>query len=528
MTFPLNTSPVGILLSISMVLISCGGGGSSPDPEPPPPPSSPSVSFVAPLSMASIASTESVTVSAQVALASGATATEVALYRNDDLVAIDDEAPYEWTLTNLPAGLQTLRVRATDSNNNTGEATRALSVVDTSELNGDVVWAINAGGDAFTAVDGIAYLADEGFTDGGTRQISGDIKATHNPTLYKSERWGEQFSYAYELANGRYHVTLRFAETVFDSVGQRKFSVLVEGEEQLTELDVRGAAGSASTVYDVTIPNIDVTDGEINIEFQGVVAEAVLSALVVTRPYESNSDWQMIWNDEFETAELDTSKWNYEIQAPGWVNNELQRYTNRTENVRIEDGLLVIEGRRDNYMGSEYSSGRIHSQGKGDILNGRVEVRAKLPAGRGTWPAIWMMPTDYTGYGSGWPDSGEIDIMEHVGYDEGQVHATTHNQAYYWVNGLQRKGSVRMADVTQEFHVYAVEWDQEKMNFFIDDVYYFTYINDHRGWQSWPFDKPFYVILNLAIGGNWGGAEGVDAGIWPRRMEVDYVRMYQR
>lgn len=514
----------------ALILAGCGGSG-GPSASPPPvtsPADNPVVAFSEPLPNASVASSMAVNIKARVTLAGDATATEVALYRDDVLVGQDNEAPYEWTLEDLPPGLHTFKVTAKDSKGKAGEATRQLSVVDTATLNSSVVWAVNAGGAEFVAVDGIAYAADEGFTDGTTRQISADIKATHNPALYKSERRGDQFSYAYALPNGIYNVTLRFAENIVNNAGERTFSVVIEGEERIAELDVRNISGATNTAYDVTVPNVEVIDGEINIVFTGRVGEAILSALVVTRPHEKN-DWQLFWFDEFDYAGApDPTKWNFEIQPPGWVNNELQRYTDREENVRVQDGVLIIEGRKDNYLGSEYSSGRIHSQNKGDLLYGRVEVRAKLPAGRGTWPAIWMMPTDYTGYGAGWPDSGEIDIMEHVGYDEGLVHATTHNKAYYWVNGLQRKGSVVMPDVTEAFHVYAVEWDEQRMDFYIDDVHYFTYINDHRGWQSWPFDKSFYVILNLAIGGNWGGAAGVDPDIWPRRMEVDYVRMYKR
>ncbi|WP_323847411.1 family 16 glycosylhydrolase [Microbulbifer magnicolonia] len=392
-----------------------------------------------------------------------------------------------------------------------------------------VVWAVNSGGEAFVSMDGIAYGADGNFSGGGARQLSGEIRASHNPVLYQSERRGERFAYARALPDGRYNLTLRFAESTAHNAGERTFSVAVEGRERIAALDVRAASGAINTAYDVTIPDVQVADGELNIDFRGINGAAAVSALVVTQPRQRSEGWQRYWSDEFDySGAPDPAKWNYEIQPPGWVNDELQRYTDRRENLRVEGGVLIVEGRRDHYMGSEYSSGRIHSQGKGDLLYGRVEVRAKLPAGRGTWPAIWMMPADHLGYGDGWPDSGEIDIMEHVGYDAGQVHATIHNNAYYWVNGRQRKGSVMLDDVTEAFHVYAMEWDRGRMDFYIDDIHYFTYINDRRGWKSWPFDRPFYVILNLAIGGNWGGARGVDADIWPRRMEVDYVRMYRR
>lgn len=390
------------------------------------------------------------------------------------------------------------------------------------------VWAINAGGGAFESADGISYAADYGFSGGTVENMTAQVKASHNPELYENERRGARFSYARKLPDGRYNLTLRFVESSEDKSGERTFSVDVEGRERISELDVRDISGALNTAYSVTLPNIEVGDGELNIDFRGERGPASLSALLVTKPHTHARDWQLYWSDEFDySGAPDPEKWNIEVQSPGWVNNELQYYTDRPENIRVQDGILVVEGHREDYKEANYTSGRIHSQNKGDLLYGRVEVRAKLPAGRGTWPAIWMMPTDFVGYGKGWPDSGEIDIMEHVGYDQGQVHATVHNKAYYWVNGMQRKGSVMVGDVSENFHEYAVEWNRERMDFFIDDVHYFTYINDGAGWESWPFDKPFYVILNLAIGGNWGGAEGVDPGIWPRKMEVDYVRMYR-
>jgi beta-glucanase (GH16 family) len=450
------------------------------------------------------------------------------LFRDGELIAIDTKAPYQWTVTGTQAGLRTFKVRALDSNDHAGEESRTLSVIDTTASRADVVWALNAGGDAFTAVDGINYLADEPYTQVTTRQISANISSTHDPKLYQSERFGNQFSYQHLLPNGRYHLTLRFAESIHNAAGKRQFSVRVEDKTVVESLDVFSLSGKANTAYDVTIPNVEILDGEINISLKGLVDTAILSALVVSKPHITKTDWQLKWADEFNySGAPDASKWNYEIQPPKWVNNELQRYTNRQENVRVENGLLTIEARKDNYLGDEYSSARIHSQNKGDLLYGRVEVRAKLPTGRGTWPAIWMMPTDYLGYGAGWPDSGEIDIMEHVGFDQGRVHATTHNKAYYWVNGMQHKGSAILNDASSAFHVYAIEWDSNAMHFFIDDILYFSYVNDLRGWQSWPYDKSFYVILNLAVGGNWGGAAGVDTAIWPARLEVDYVRLYQ-
>ncbi len=233
----------------------------------------------------------------------------------------------------------------------------------------------------------------------------------------------------------------------------------------------------------------------------------------------------LVWSDEFNYSGLpDPSKWGYDTGNGGFGNNELQNYTaNRLENARVENGSLIIEARRDWHEGIEYSSARLVTRNKGDWLYGRVEARAKLPGGRGTWAAIWMLPTDWE-YG-GWPDSGEIDIMENVGYDPETVHGTVHTEAYNHILGTQLANTVDRTDFQSEFHVYAIEWEENKIDFLLDDEIYFTF-SRHGGSAEWPFDKRFHLILNLAVGGNWGGALGVDPNIWPQRMEVDYVRVY--
>ncbi|UJR80628.1 glycoside hydrolase family 16 protein [Sandaracinus amylolyticus] len=235
--------------------------------------------------------------------------------------------------------------------------------------------------------------------------------------------------------------------------------------------------------------------------------------------------WRLVWSDEFDGTTLDESKWVYEVQRPGWVNNELQSYTDRRrENVRVEDGHLVIEARRD-FFGGEYSSGRIKTQGRASWTYGRFEARIQVPGGWGTWPAFWMMPDDQH---RGWPACGEIDIMEHVGYDADVVHATTHTLAYNWRSPNQRTSQTRVPGATSGYHVYAAEWTPDRIDFYVDGVRYYTSPNDRTGDDAWPFDKRFHIILNLAVGGDWGGARGVDPNVWPQRMLVDYVRVYQR
>jgi beta-glucanase (GH16 family) len=241
---------------------------------------------------------------------------------------------------------------------------------------------------------------------------------------------------------------------------------------------------------------------------------------------------KLVWSDEFDKPGApDVSKWNYDLgdgcpDVCGWGNNELEYYTNDSKNVRVENGNLIIEARKEAKGGKTYTSTRIVSKGNGDWLYGRVEVRAKLPKGKGTWPAIWMLSTDWK-YG-GWPASGEIDIMEHVGFDPGVVHGTIHTESYNHVKGTQKEGKVTAPDVSDVFHVYGIEWTKDKMTFFIDDNRYYSVTrNPSEDFKGWPFDQRFHLIMNIAVGGNWGGMQGVDESIWPQRMEVDYVRVYQ-
>lgn len=232
------------------------------------------------------------------------------------------------------------------------------------------------------------------------------------------------------------------------------------------------------------------------------------------------------WADEFDYEGLpDTDKWNYDIGGSGWGNNELQYYTEaRPENVHVADGLLTITARKEAYEGSEYTSTRLVSKGKGDFLYGRFEVRAKAAKGRGTWPAAWMLPTDWA-YGD-WPASGEIDILEHVGYDQDVVHISVHTEDYNHSIGTQKTAFKKIENATTEFHIFRVDWTPQYIRGFVDDVQLFNFPNEGKGYQAWPFDKKFHWLLNLAVGGNWGGQQGIDDEAFPAQYQVDYVRVY--
>jgi beta-glucanase (GH16 family) len=240
--------------------------------------------------------------------------------------------------------------------------------------------------------------------------------------------------------------------------------------------------------------------------------------------------WKAVWADEFNYSGLpDTTSWAYDTGGHGWGNQEKQYYTaSRLENARVENGVLIIEARKEKMDTNDYTSVRLVTRDKKEWLYGRFEIRAKLPRGLGTWPAIWMLAAEQSYGDEYWPHNGEIDIMEHVGFNQGYIHASTHTLKYYWQVGTQRTDTIFSNYVSDTFHNYVMEWDPEKIQVFMDDSLYFTSLNDHTGWEAWPFDRPFYLILNIAVGGAWGGQKGIDETIWPQRMEFDYVRVYER
>ena len=242
-----------------------------------------------------------------------------------------------------------------------------------------------------------------------------------------------------------------------------------------------------------------------------------------------NLSYDLIWSDEFDYEGLpDETKWDYDVGGSGWGNNELQYYT-KGDNAFVKDGKLTIEARKESHEGKDYTSSRLVSRGKGDWLYGKIEVSAKLPSGLGTWPAIWMLPTDWD-YGS-WPASGEIDIMEHVGYNQNTVHGSVHTQSYYHSINTQKTATKYIEGVSEEFHTYMLEWLPDKILVYIDGEVIFSFeptkYKPNPTYKEWPFDKRMHLLLNIAVGGNWGGAKGMDESIYPIQMEIDYVRVYQ-
>ncbi|TAH65968.1 MAG: glycosyl hydrolase family protein [Anaerolineaceae bacterium] len=233
------------------------------------------------------------------------------------------------------------------------------------------------------------------------------------------------------------------------------------------------------------------------------------------------AEYNLIWSDEFNSTSLNRSNWTYEVGtgSGGWGNNELEYYTSRPENISVSDGELRITARKENYNGSSYTSARIKTQGLKNFKYGRIEARIRLPKGKGLWPAFWMLGSNFSSVG--WPYCGEIDIMEHIN-TENNVHGTIH-----WdYNGYANYGTASgYVDVTQ-YHVYAIEWNEQSIKWFVDGVQYLeaNIANNINGTEE--FHKDFFLILNLAVGGNWPGSPDASTP-FPSTMSVDYIRVYQ-
>jgi beta-glucanase (GH16 family) len=243
-------------------------------------------------------------------------------------------------------------------------------------------------------------------------------------------------------------------------------------------------------------------------------------------PTASPTGLKLVWSDEFNYTGLpDATKWGYDVGGNGWGNNELQYYTqNELKNARVANGILTVTALKELTNGKEYSSARLITKEKMDFLYGKIEIKAKLPAGRGSWPALWMLSSKspFT-----WPNDGEIDIMEHVGYDFGRIHGSVHTQSFNHIIGTQKTANTLVPDCATAFHIYAMEWTSTKITVSIDGTPFFTFANDGLGYNSWPFTNKMHLLINIAVGGNWGGVQGVDDTIFPIKMEVDYVRVYQ-
>lgn len=233
---------------------------------------------------------------------------------------------------------------------------------------------------------------------------------------------------------------------------------------------------------------------------------------------------KLIWSQEFDGAKLDETYWNFQLgdgcpELCGWGNNEPQRYTR--SNHRMEDGFLIIQGRKED---SIYTSTRITTQGKFEFQYGRVEVRAKLPKGRGVWPAIWLLGSNIGEVG--WPRCGEIDIVEYLGRQPGHIFTSLHTAASWGDHTVNKKIS-EVPGIEEDFHRYEMDWTAERIRFLLDGEEIYTFIPSDRSEEVWPFDQPLYLIINMAIGGNFGGHD-IDDTALPQDFVIDYVRVYRQ
>jgi beta-glucanase (GH16 family) len=276
-------------------------------------------------------------------------------------------------------------------------------------------------------------------------------------------------------------------------------------------------------------------------EEQDEGASAVIAAGSPTRagetvPTKVPAGYALVWSDEFDTPGLpDPAKWKYDTfrNKDGWFNNEKQYYAAaREKNARVADGRLIIEAHGEDLSQAglsdwgkqQFTSARLITKGLGDWTYGFFEIRAKLPCGRGTWPAIWMLPSDDS---VKWPEGGEIDIMEHVGFDPGVIHHSIHTSAFNFSRGTQKTSSHQIPDACDAMHKYQLLWTADFMLFGVDDRPKLLFRKESDKRARWPFDQPQHLLLNIAVGGSWGGQKGVDPAAFPARMEVDYVRVYQ-
>jgi len=235
-------------------------------------------------------------------------------------------------------------------------------------------------------------------------------------------------------------------------------------------------------------------------------------------------DYELVWEDEFLfNGAPSSSRWSYDLGTGnnGWGNNEEQFYTDRTDNVFIENGILNIIAKRESFSGSQFTSARIKTQDKFEFTYGKVEIKAKLPNGKGTWPALWMLGANFPEVG--WPTCGELDIMEHVGNNQNVVQASIHTPSSF--GGTINTGSLTVPGVSNEFHVYEMEWTEDLVSFSVDGSKYYTYQPNVQNGDTWPFNTDQFLIFNVAMGGSLGGA--IEAGFTESRMQVDYIKVYQ-
>lgn len=385
-----------------------------------------------------------------------------------------------------------------------------------------------------TPTEGTVQVEAESYTGSSSEPDSGDVISM------TADGWLE---YMVEIPRtGRYRVVAKGSTTnggavwVEDYVGNKDDRTYdITGKLNLPADVMKEVFIDGSPLQAGPHPiRVHAHGGDVTLDF--IRFEPILFHRDTKESLEQNMEgeaWELVWSDEFEEDGLpDTTKWTYNVGNWGWGNNELQYYTNGDpRNARIEDGNLIIEAHKD-AEGDGWTSARLTTQGKTSFLYGKIEFRAKVPTGRGTWSAGWTLGDSYRDEIS-WPYCGEIDILECVGYEiddetgDGINHATCHTRAYYFKQGNQIGSQIEVTNMNEEYHTYAVEWYPNEIRGTLDGEHYYTYDKTADSLE-WPFDKPQNIIINLAIGGGWGGAQGIDENLDKPKYILDYVRVYAR
>ncbi|GHU72074.1 hypothetical protein FACS189413_14630 [Bacteroidia bacterium] len=318
-------------------------------------------------------------------------------------------------------------------------------------------------------------------------------------------------------------VTLKLEKTGDAGSFSNTQSYTGAGEWQELIFDLGGAAGKSYDDFFIMPDRTENLQQELIVYIDDIVFQTDPEAVEPGDP-ELPGEFHLLWQDEFDGDTYDHTIWSPQIAGDGFGNHELQYYTGNTNNIFTRDGNLVLKAIKENYNGHAYTSGKLWTQNFKNFTYGRVEARFKLPKGRGTWPAIWMMPKQNV-YG-GWPNSGEIDIMEFVGYDANTIYGTVHREAGSGSNGAGN--NISFDGNANDYQIIRIDWEPGYIKWYLDDQLFYTYTNGYAGSAQWPFNQDFYVILNFAVGGDWGGAQGVDGTIWPQEFLIDYVRVYQK
>ena len=321
---------------------------------------------------------------------------------------------------------------------------------------------------------------------------------------------------------------------IFCCTSEDKILSVGERIEQIVAESDNPAQDGTPTLEDLAMAGIQNATGD-QAAYERAIALAVPAPTTLTELQDIVNDVNnasrigdndtLEWYDEFDTDGTPSgSNWTYDIGTgqSGWGNNEVQYYTQRPDNVSVANGVLPITAKKENFEGANYTSARLKTQGNYSFTYGKVEVRAKLPASAGTWPAIWMLGANLNTVG--WPACGEIDIMEQKGWDKNTISAALHNLSSSGNTENTKETSV--AGSTTGFHVYAVDWTEEKIEFSVDGMVFYTYNPTVKTNENWPYTAPQFLILNLAMGGSLGG--DIPADFTESKMEIDYVRIYRQ